>query len=164
MAPLSGLLGGHVDQVALIVPDLESAMDGYTGSLGVSFHQFDVDQDMGSFSGSSAQFRVRIAVAQVGTCSIELIQPASGVTFYSKHLETHAPGVHHFGVYVDDLAKARTGLAARGYRAILDGNIRDLGEFSYFEAPDLHCVVEPLQLSLKLPLFLAKHARIYHGR
>ena len=107
MAPLSGLLGGHVDQVALIVPDLESAMDGYTGSLGVSFHQFDVDQDMGSFSGSSAQFRVRIAVAQVGTCSIELIQPASGVTFYSKHLETHAPGVHHFGVYVDDLAKAR---------------------------------------------------------
>lgn len=164
MAPLGGLLGGHVDQIALIVPDLEAAMDGYIASLNISFHVFEVTEANSAFSGSSPQFRIRIAVALAGLVSIELIQPAAGSTLYSQHLESHGAGLHHMGFYVDNLEKARSGLAARGYRLILEGRINGLGEFAYFEAPDLHCIVEPLHLSAKLPLFLAHNAVLYAGR
>jgi methylmalonyl-CoA/ethylmalonyl-CoA epimerase len=164
MAPLSGLLGGHVDQIALLVPDLEAAMDAYVASLGVTFGVFEVTEATSSFSGSSPQFRIRIAVALVGLVSIELIQPVSGVTLYSKHLETRGPGIHHLGVYVDDLAEAKEGLAGRGYESILEGRIDGLGEFAYFDAPDMHCILEPLQLSSDLPLFLAENATWYSGR
>lgn len=164
MAPLSGLLGGHIDQVAAVVPNLEVAMDSYIASMAASFQVFEVDQTISAFSGSSPQYRIRIAVALVGLSSIEIIQPTSGVTFYSKYLEVHGPGIHHIGVYVDSLAKAKQGLESSGFRTILDGQIRYLGEFAYLEAPDKSCVLEPLQLSSKLPLFLAKHAKHYRGR
>lgn len=158
-----GLLGGRVDQIGIIVPDLESAMDAYIATLGVPFQVFEVNQTNSTFSGSSPEYRIRIAIAQAGLLSVELIQPAAGVTLYSRHLEAHGPGVHHMGIYVDSLAKTRKALAARGYRPILDGKIRGLGKFSYLEAPDMHCILEPLQLSLSFPLFLARNATQFSG-
>ena len=164
MAPLSGLLGGHVDQVALVVPDLEATMDGYIASMNVSFSVFEVSDATSTFSGSSPQYRIRIAVAQAGLTQLELIQPVAGITLYSRHLETRGPGLHHLGIFVTDLAAAKNGLAARGYRSILEGRIPDLAELAYFEAPDLHCIVEPLRLSAKAPLFMARNAKSYTGR
>jgi hypothetical protein len=156
---LTGALPARVDQIALVVPDLEASMDGYIAKLGVTFGVFEADQSMSSFSGSSPQFRLRIAVALAGLLSIELIQPVAGVTPYSQFLEAHGPGLHHLGVYVDDLAAARKSFAGPGNSCVLEGRIQGLGEFAYFEAPGLHCVFELLQLSLSFPLFLAEHAQ-----
>jgi hypothetical protein len=41
--------------------------------------------------------------------------------------------------------------------------IQGLGRFAYFKAPDMHLIIELLQLSLELPLFLAEHAAWYTG-
>jgi hypothetical protein len=153
--------GSRVDQIAVLVPDLETAMDGYIAKLGVTFGVFETNHTISSFSGSSRRFRVRIAVALAGLLSIELIQPVSGVTLYGKHLESRGGGLH---IHVDDLAEAMKSFAGPGYQCILEGHIRGLGEFAYFEAPDLHCIVELLQLSLSFPLFLAKNAKPYSGR
>ena len=152
---------GRIDQIALLVADLEEAMQAYIDTFGVAFQFFQVDETTSSFSGSSPQFKIRIAVALAGLTSIELIQPVSGVTLYSQHLESRGPGLHHLGVYVDDLAEVKQALAARGYRTLLEGSIRDLGSFAYLEAPDLHCILEPLQLSVEFPLFLAENASWY---
>lgn len=81
-----------MDQAALIVPDLEAAMDAYAATLDVKFGVFEVTEPASSFSGSSPQFRIRIAVALAGLTSIELIQPVSGVTLYSQHLESRGHG------------------------------------------------------------------------
>ena len=161
MVTLNAPLNGRVDQIGVIVPNLEAAMDAYLATLGVPFAVFEVDQSTSAFSGSSPRFQIRIAIALAGALTIELIQPVSGVTLYSKHLETHGPGIHHLGFHVDNLAKAKKSLTARGYRPILEGKIRGLGKFAYLEAPDMHCILEPLQLSLSLPLFLAKNAMRY---
>jgi catechol 2,3-dioxygenase-like lactoylglutathione lyase family enzyme len=161
---IAGALPAHLDQIALVVPDLEAAMDGYIDKLGVTFGVFEADESMSQFSGSSSRFRIRIAVALAGLLSIELIQPVSGQTLYSTHLATHGPGLHHLGLYVADLAEARKSFAGPDYRCVLEGRIHGLGEFAYFEAPDLHCVFELLQLSLSLPLFLAGHAQWYSGK
>jgi hypothetical protein len=80
MPPPSGLPHGRVDQIAMVVQDLEAAMDVYIATLGVKFGVFEANEKTSTFSGSSRQFRIRIAVALVGLLSVELIQPMSGVS------------------------------------------------------------------------------------
>src|SRR5260370_3349675 len=150
-------------RIGIVVPDLNAAMDGYIATLGVAFQVFDVDQTTSSFSGSSADFQLRFAVALIGLSSIELIQPVSGLTIYSQQLKNRGPGIHHIAVYVPDLEASEQGLRQRGYRALMQGQIQGLGRLAYFEAPDMHLIIELLQLSLDLPLFLAEHAAWYTG-
>jgi methylmalonyl-CoA/ethylmalonyl-CoA epimerase len=159
--PLGPWPGGRVDQIALITPDLQPAMDAYVATVGVRFHVFEVDERNSSFSGSSARFRTRIAVAPAGLTAIELIQPISGKTIHSEHLRTRGPGLHHIGIYVDSLADAIKILRRRGYQKLMQGKIDRLGHFAYFEANDMHCIVEALQFSIESPLFLADQAKVY---
>jgi Glyoxalase/Bleomycin resistance protein/Dioxygenase superfamily len=92
---------------------------------------------------------------------LEIIQPVAGTTIHSEHLKTRGPGLHHLGVYVDSLPKATHALSGRGYRKIMEGQIDRLCEFAYFEATEMHCILEPLHLSIELPLFLAGNAQSY---
>jgi hypothetical protein len=136
-------------------------MDAYVATMGVRFHVFEVDERNSSFSGSSARFRTRIAVAPAGLTTIELIQPISGNTIHSEHLRTRGPGLHHVGIYVDSLPSALKTLRLRGYQKLMQGKINRLGQFAYFEANDMHCIVEALQFSIEFPLFLADQAKLY---
>ena len=83
MAPLLGPLGGHIDQIGIVVADLEAAMD------------------------------------------------------------------------------ASAALTSLGCRSVLEGEIRELGHFAYFDAPAMHCIVEALELASSFPLFLVEHAAPY---
>jgi len=159
--PLPGTwLGVHIDQIALLAPDLQPAMAAYHANLGVTFRVFEVDETNSSFSGSSATFRTRIAVTLNGP-SIEIIQPVAGTTLHSEHLRVRGPGLHHLGVYVDELSQAVESLSSRGYKKILEGKIDRVSEFAYFDAGEMHCIIEPLHLSSELPLFLAEHGQSY---
>jgi hypothetical protein len=71
-----------------------------------------------------------------------------------------SPGSHELRTILQKRGK----FAGPGYQCILEGRIRGVGKFVYFEALDLHCIVELLQLSLSLPLFLAENAKWYSGR
>ena len=164
MTRRAGLANRRVDQMALLVPDLEDAMDAYIANMRLTFRVFEVDERTSTFSGSSEHFRIRIAVALAGVLSIELIQPVSGSTLYSKHLDSRGPGLHHMGVYVTDLAKARRSFARQRCELLLEGQINGLGKFAYFDVPEMHCILEVLQFSLSLPLFLIQNAAVYSGK
>jgi methylmalonyl-CoA/ethylmalonyl-CoA epimerase len=155
--------GLRVDQIGIVVADLEAAMDGYVATFGTAFYVFEVDETMARFSGSSATFRTRFALGQAGGTSIELIQPRAGTTIHSTFLERHGPGLHHLGSYTLSLGASAAQLDRRGYARLMDGAIPGLAEFAYYQAPDLCAIVEPLQLSPRMPLFLARHARRYRG-
>jgi hypothetical protein len=161
MSPLVGPFGGHVDQVGIIVADLEASMDAYARTIGATFQVFEVDHTNSAFSGSSPRYRTRFGIALAGLITIELIQPAAGVTLHSEFLEKHGPGIHHLGVYVENLEEASRGLGHLGYRTLLKGHINELGRFAYFDAGDLHCVVEVLELESSFPVFLLEHAVSY---
>jgi hypothetical protein len=150
-----------VDQIGIIVPRLEYGMNTYADLLGAAFSVFEVDESTSRFSGSSPAFRTRFAVAQIGLVSIELIEPVAGTTIHSEYLKTSGPGIHHVGFYVRSLARSIDQFLKKDYTLSMEGEIEGLGKFAYFHAPDLHCTVEALQLSLSWPLFLAKYARPY---
>jgi hypothetical protein len=159
--PFLPALPGRIDQIGIVTPNLEESMDAYIATMGLSFHTFEVDESNGSFHPSSARFRTRFGIAFAGLTMVELIQPVSGRTIHSEYLETHGSGIHHIGMHVARLSSARKGLERRGYATVMEGTVRGLGKYAYFAAPDMRCIVELLQLSLQVPLFLAKRATEY---
>ncbi len=146
----------------IIVNDLEAAMDGYIANLGYSFFQFEVNEGNASLSVGSASFTLRLAIGQLGLNLIELIQPVSGDTLYSRRLDEDGPGLHHLAFAVDELTTARGQLDSSGFNCLQNGSIQGLVDFSYYDAKDLGCVVEPLQLSCDLMGFLLKNAKPYN--
>lgn len=145
----------------IVVNDLKRAMDGYIADFGYTFYQFEVNETNATLSESSATFSLRFGLGQLGMSLVELIQPVSGTTLYSQHLVQRGPGLHHLAFSTLDLAAARNGLAARQYTCLQDGNIRGLVDFSYYDAADLSCIVEPLQFSCDLVAFLVQNAKPY---
>jgi hypothetical protein len=154
----------NIDQLGIVVPKLEDAMNAYAGILVGVFFVFEVNETNSRFSGSSSAFRTRFAVAQVGVTSVELIEPVAGRTIHSEYLKNSGPGVHHLGLYVRSLSRSTGHFRKKGYTAVMEGEIGGLGKFAYFNAPNTHSTIEALQLSLAWPVFLAKHATRYTPR
>jgi methylmalonyl-CoA/ethylmalonyl-CoA epimerase len=147
--------------VGIVVTDLEAAMKAYSASLGYNFFQFEVNEENATLSGSSATFSLRFGLGQLGLSFVELIQPLAGTTLYSQHLTEKGPGIHHVAYSTADLASARNEFAGRGYPCLQNGSIRGLVDFSYYEAKELGCVVEPLQLSANFFAFLLHNSAPY---
>jgi len=149
--------------VGVIVNDLEAAMDGYIANFGYTFFQFEVNEGNARLSTGSSSFQLRMAIGQLGLNLLELIQPVSGDTLYSRRLGEQGPGLHHLAFSVTDLAAARSQFDASGYDCLQNGSIQGLVDFSYYDAQELGCTVEPLQLSCDLMGFLLKNARPHQG-
>ena len=145
----------------VVVSDLDAAMDAYIENFGYTFFQFEVDEGNARLSAGSPSFKLQFGIGQPGLNFVELIQPIAGATLYSEYLAQNGPGLHHLGFSTMDLAGARDQFAAGGYSRLQDGNIRGLVEFSYYDAKDLGCIVEPLQFSCDLAGFLLQNARPY---
>jgi methylmalonyl-CoA/ethylmalonyl-CoA epimerase len=154
----------NAHHVGMIVPDLEAALKAYASNFGVNFSVFELDESNSAFSGSSASFKLRIAFGLIDLSAVELIQPVAGETIHAKFLRQNGPGIHHLGFWVDDLNAARRQFDNRGYHLLTEGEIRHLGAFAYYESAEMHCIVEPLELSLELPTFLAEHANVIRGK
>jgi len=150
--------------VGIVVSDLETSMNAYIENFGYSFFQFEVNEGNASLSQSSPSFSLRFGLGQLGLNYVELIQPVSGTTLYSQHLVQRGPGLHHLAFAATDLAAARKQFAARGFTCLQDGSIHGLVDFSYYDAKELGCIVEPLQLSGDLVEFLLQNAQPYAGK
>ncbi|MDE3181771.1 MAG: VOC family protein [Acidobacteriota bacterium] len=157
----AGLFSLH--HQGIIVRDLDAAMEGYRAVFGIQFSEFEANETNSSFTGASDNFSVRFGVGLLGLAFIELIQPSSGTSIYSSWLQEHGPGLHHLAFSVGDIAAARRRLESRGYRSLLDGTINGLAQLSYYGAPDLGCIIEPIQFSAALPAFLLKNAKPFCG-
>lgn len=156
-----GPLSSTFHHVGMVVSDLEASMDTYIQNFGCSFFEFEVNQGNATLSKSSATFSLRLGIGEIGANLMELIQPVSGITTYSQHLQQYGPGLHHLGFAVTELNAARKQLADTGCTCIQDGSIRGLVDFSYYQGNQLAGIVEPLQFSFNLLGFLVQNARPY---
>ena len=115
-----------VAQVALIVPDLEKAVERYWTLFGIGpWHFYTYGSPLlkkMSYRGRPADYKMRIALSYIGTLRIELIEPAEGDTIYRDFVDEHGYGVHHFGVLVDDMGEALQEADEAGFTMIQDGS------------------------------------------
>jgi len=123
--PLPFLKNG-IAQVALLVRDLDKTVENYWTLFGIGpwhFHTYGkpLVRQM-SYRGQPAEYRMRIALSQIGPLRIELIEAQEGDSIYAEFIKEHGYGVHHFGLLVENMDSAMTQVNSAGFNMIQDGS------------------------------------------
>ncbi|MFM8594734.1 MAG: VOC family protein [Chloroflexota bacterium] len=157
MSHLTGI--GSIDQIAVVVRDLDLAMERYWTQHGIG--PWDVytygphRMPTMTYRGEERPYVMRLALAFVGSTMYELIEHVEGPSIYEEFLNDHGEGLHHFGYYVDDIDAAITAMQERGYSLLQSGRGFGLdgdGAYAYFDtAADLGCIVEAIEKPSAMP-------------
>jgi methylmalonyl-CoA/ethylmalonyl-CoA epimerase len=120
-----------IDQVALVVEDLDEAVRRYWTLCGVGpwriyTYQPPLVKDM-MYRGRRHDYRMRLALAQMGDLMLELIQPLCDDNVYTEHLRAKGPGLHHVGIVVPSVEEAVAEAARGGLRVLQSGRGYGLG-------------------------------------
>jgi methylmalonyl-CoA/ethylmalonyl-CoA epimerase len=99
---------GRIHHVAVVVRDLDDALQVYRDHLGLAVESVQEIPSDG----------VRIAFLPTGESRLELVQPTDETTGVARYLERHGEGFHHVCYEVDRLAETLTRLSADGLELI----------------------------------------------
>lgn len=97
-----------VNHIAIVVHNIEEALQVYEGALGLELAEVK----------EMPEQAVRIAFLPVGESEIELVEPTTAHSGVAKFLEKRGEGMHHICLEVDDIEAALHDLAAKGIRLI----------------------------------------------
>ena len=97
-----------VNHIAVVVDDLEAAMQFWVGALGLEM----------SHKEHVASQAVDVAFLPVGDSKIELLQPVDDESGVAKYLQKRGPGMHHICFEVDDIEAALDKLKLAGVQLI----------------------------------------------
>lgn len=115
-----------ITQVAIVVPDLDSAVENYHRVFGIEpWHFYTYKRPLVTemhYMGEPADYAMRIALANTGPSRIELIEPLSGDSIYADFVREHGYGPHHYGLYVQDMHAALEEAGEAGFHVIMDGS------------------------------------------
>jgi catechol 2,3-dioxygenase-like lactoylglutathione lyase family enzyme len=114
-----------IAQVALIVRDLDAAVERYWTLFGIGpWHFYTYGKPLVkrmSYHGEPSEYKMRIALSYLGPLRIELIELGEGNTVYADYVREHGYGVHHFGLLVEDMNSALAEAKAAGLSMVQDG-------------------------------------------
>jgi catechol 2,3-dioxygenase-like lactoylglutathione lyase family enzyme len=129
MSDASALLPAGLFQVAIVVRDLDAAINMLTTALGAGEFRMVESSTRKVYRGEPVEPEHLIAIADFGPLSIEVIQPVRGESVYTEFLAKHGEGVHHLGFKLGS-AEAYTlaldHLTAAGFPSAQSGRRADL--------------------------------------
>ncbi len=129
MGEASALLPAGLFQVAIVVRDLDAAMNMLTTALGAGEFRMVESSTRKVYRGEPVEPEHLIAIADFGPLSIEVIQPVRGESVYTEFLAKHGEGVHHLGFKLGsakEYALALDRLTAAGFPSAQSGRRADL--------------------------------------
>ncbi len=130
-----------IDQVAVVVGDLDRAMERYWSQLGIG--PWDVytygpnRRSRMTFRGHDHPYTMKLGLASGGPTMYELIESVSGPSIYDESLQQRGKGLHHFGYYVDDIDQAIAAMESRGYVLLQSGRRGTRRPLPFPVRPDL---------------------------
>lgn len=150
---MSGVFGTNlVAQVGFIVKDVELTKQKWARLLGVEVPE---TQPIGDYAVTQTTYKGEAAPSaycwmaffQVGPgLQLELIQPNEEPSTWRNFLEEKGEGIHHIAFQVENSGDAVKNAKAAGLIPVQRGVYGDgSGEYNYFDAPDLKCVIEILE-------------------
>lgn len=150
---MSGVFGTNlVAQVGFIVKDVEVTKKKWAELLGVEVPE---TQPIGDYSVTGTKYKGEpapeaycwMAFFNVGPgLQLELIQPNEHPSTWRDFLVEKGEGIHHIAFQVNDSKKAVASAKEAGLQLVQRGVYGDgSGEYNYFDAPELKCVIEILE-------------------
>lgn len=147
-----------IDQVAVVVRDLDTAMASY---LAQGVGPWDVytygphRMPRMTFRGEERPYKMKLALASVGPTMYELIESIEGPNIYEEHLAAHGEGLHHLGYEVPDIEAEIARMAQQGVALLQSGHGFGLdgdGAYAYFDTESsLGCIIEAIQFPRQMP-------------
>jgi methylmalonyl-CoA/ethylmalonyl-CoA epimerase len=93
-----------IDHVAVLVPDMDEAIQLYCRCFRVEFSLRERNEEQG----------FEVAVFKVGKASFELLSPTRPDSVIAGMLKKRGPGIHHIGLEVDDVKDSMSALKESG--------------------------------------------------
>lgn len=115
----------EIAQICIIVPDVEKVARVFCDTFGVGPWQFytygkPLVKRM-TRNGKPTEYKMRIALANIGPLRIELIEPIEGDTVYKEFVEQHGYGMHHLGILTDNMQESLKKAKEAGLSMTMDG-------------------------------------------
>ena len=110
-----------INQIGIVVKDIPRAVDFYQRTFGITFQVIDRPKETCQLHGEESCFRMKTALGNIAGLQIELIQVLEGRTAHVEFMEAHGEGLHHFGIYVEDLESEIAACAKEGIDIISRG-------------------------------------------
>lgn len=121
----STLLNQGIMQIALVVEDLDETVKQYWDVFGIGpWHFYTYKRpllSMNRYYGEEADNAIRIALSYFGPTRIELIEVKGGDSVHQDFIDEHGYGVHHLGIYVEDMKSAQEEAKKAGFEIIQEG-------------------------------------------
>ncbi|TMU50405.1 VOC family protein [Flagellimonas algicola] len=139
----------HLDHQSFLVQDLEIEAKTLSDLLGLSFNVWTITPEICMVNEKIQPYAFKVAIAPIGTSSIELISPLRGNSILQQDLKIKGVGYHHSGITFNDhrsFANAKIDLIAKGYKPVQYGKTKGAFEFGYFRLPTAGITIELLYI------------------
>jgi catechol 2,3-dioxygenase-like lactoylglutathione lyase family enzyme len=151
------LVHGPIYQIAWVVEDIAAAERWFSAAFGVrGWTRFDnvrFGPETCTYRGQPADYSIHVSLGYAGTQQLELIEPVSGVSLYTEHLERSGPGLHHVAYLPEDLDATLAAAAEQGIEVLQRAELAG-SEYVYLDggAGGAGCI-ELMRLSEELTAF-----------
>lgn len=138
---------GTLHHVGIVVHDVEKSAAALEASGIGPWGIWTVEPETTMVRGRDVPFSFRIAFAAVGGSNFELIAPHTGESIYVDHLKTNGEGLHHTCIAYasrEALQESKAELVRQGREMVQSADMGELGEFCYFEMPEIGSLLELL--------------------
>jgi methylmalonyl-CoA/ethylmalonyl-CoA epimerase len=141
---------GTLHHVGIVVHDVEKSAAALEASGIGPWGVWTVEPETTMVRGREVPFSFRIAFAAVGGSNFELIAPHEGESIFVDFLKTNGEGLHHTSIAYpsrEALHEAKAELARQGREMVQSADMGELGEFCFFQMPEIGSLLELLYVS-----------------
>jgi hypothetical protein len=130
----------ELSQISIVVNNLNEKIENFWKMLGVGpwkVYMFAPPRLTNTyFKGKPTEFKMKLALANVGRVMLELVEPLGGENVFSEFLRNKGEGVHHIACFrfdsLDEFQIAITELEKLGSLVLLEGQFEHT-KFCYLD-------------------------------
>lgn len=146
---MTGLGTNVITQVAIVVRDIEQAIDHYSRIFGMDkppvIITAEYDQARTNYRGNPTEGRAKLAFFHMGQVDIELIEPFNGPSIWQEFLDEKGEGVQHIAFRVKGTEQVVNFFGENGMGVAQQGQYTG-GMYTYLDsAPQLGVIIELLE-------------------
>lgn len=144
---------GDVGQIGILVDDFDAALERYGRMFGIKewtcYHYTPEFLKWSRYGEEAGRFEMLLGMGGSGP-QVELIQSLAGPSIYQDFIDEGRIGLHHLGVFVDNLDEAIALMGEAGYcvtQTARGYGLNGDGGFAYFDTEnDLGVVLEAIEV------------------
>ena len=112
--------------------------------------KFEFSEDLdhpATYRGRDTKFSIKIGISRCFSTSIEIFQWLNGDSTYKEFVDSQKEGLHHFGVFVDDVQKYVDAFQKEGIDVVQSGTFPPRLKYAYMDTVKIFgAVIELMEI------------------